>query len=103
MITARSHHQAIDQFCQTRYCNDDMEDLTFAQEVRDLRARHNVGREVIAERANLAVNTVRNAELGTPTMVTNLRRILRGMGYDLKIVRFRKPRHASGLKASDAA
>jgi len=86
-----------------RYSTDEMDDPTFSQTVRNLRARLGVGREVIAESAEVAVNTVRNAELGINTTVPNLRRILRAMGYDLQIVRIRRVKVANRLKASEAA
>jgi transcriptional regulator with XRE-family HTH domain len=77
-----------------------MEDPNFSGKVRELRAQAGVGREVIAKRANVAVNTVRNTELGHNVTVLNLRRVLLGMGYDLQIVPVSESKPASRLKAS---
>lgn len=76
-----------------------MEDLNFSQTLRELRQREGVGREVIAARANVTTNTVRNAELGANTKVANLRRLLLSLGYDLKVVRISKTKAANRLKA----
>lgn len=77
-----------------------MSETYFAQTVRQLRAQAGVGREVVAARADVSVNTVRNAELGHNTKVDNLRRVLNGLGYDLKVVRLPRGKHASRLKAT---
>lgn len=77
-----------------------MEDPNFSQTLRELRRREGLGRDAIADRADVAVNTVRNAELGSNTSITNLRRLLLAMGYDLKVVRVSKAKAASRLKAT---
>lgn len=77
-----------------------MSETDFAQAVRDLRAQAGVGREVIAARAEVSVNTVRNAELGENTKVENLRGILRVLGHDLRVVPLHEAKHASRLKAT---
>jgi transcriptional regulator with XRE-family HTH domain len=50
------------------------------QQLRDLRLRRNVNQQQLAEQAGVALNVVKNLEVGRGSTVTSLVKILRALG-----------------------